>query len=1416
MFIIFILSYIYCLSPSSHLSENDSLTFPSSSQRTFSDTEWQQLIDMIYKHHSLSTIIRFITSLPVDLQLSFKERPENLLEICMYQFNFDLFKWFIQKDYPLDKLTSRGNTVFIESVYGFTDDYAVMITDEPYSLSNYSSLLIQSGCNIHKPGNIGTALSVLSLTPHDKTEMNMILFEFLLIRGADPEDIVGIMRPTSIEKANEIHRKGLASHFVSKRPPLFKSVEIERFSPAFILLDYGVDITKKTPDGFNIASIFEKKHYSSHLDTQKLAQHFLEKGIQPQKISPNQNIGHVINRETMQREVNFLTLLSTLQTPFEILETTHLHYPLPHDYAIYNYSCVLDTIQLLLTKSIDPLHFEPHALINRFIINKIPLDIPFLLFYALRSHEKMSSVAQKTLSLLLEQPADYYGPEAQKWISFIHKDLSLNLETLLPFIQTSDPLLLPFLLCINHPQEAISLKKLLLIHSPPALIHDPMKPFHRMTQLALDALCIESLSQEIEHNSQNFHQLVSQKEQQTPLHPIDSLNQLYSHINKQQQTELPPSLLPEKVSDLRVFGRSLSFIIEGHEYVIKIKKKHEPASKFMGHSVLEVTSEKNNSQWGDLKPLGKVRLSDSLVAHIEQHIRTYNGIKTTESIDTEAYIFKVNHTHYFDYLENTSLHDEQTFLEGLSLNLKQSLNLVPLGCLRSNLTDLNHDSTRKYLFGAHLLDNGYWFHGVGHIANLQEGFGTSNFSVKGIRDPDDYYTRTSINSQDHINQFSDLRKTFLNCVQKVEGQQHFNQTQVFQKHLKRLPATPLMELMMSSYYQFLIFYSQKQDPPTQKEFTDNFILYILNPILQSLFPDTPLEKWVSWINIEKKRIEGDAAIFLNDPSTIKQVALREDSRDFVLQNVYNLFSQCLSLYSAYKDTPQELSSHLDQIKLHFQPSYKELSEKATLLTRFFQEMNTDEQLNTLIDLYSKKDQQTLFKLLPLVALDKQQKLMIDFLQKILTLKYSSDSFSFYLFPINSSNNKDSETQFIYDIIQKISLFSFLFQNGDTLDYLLSNKIYPLNLFSRIDDSYIIQYACRADYFSFLSPFLKKYGSSALLFRPFRSKQNEGIFFEFALRYELKDLVEKILEKDISSPKNKLIKITFQTSSLKFLHVLIENFPQIYSPFENIPYLINLIDSLLSNSDNPHSSKTLQSIYQYLFYFAYKKFDETSDNPSIQIIDFLHLFSQILTSQHFLFLAPIFTWISNKKELDFFYSFLSDSGCQLHLYPTILQKISTHHLRIQLTLSILQKEIHFQNEQAVQFLDSILLTYQNDSPSLRIILDDILSFSSHNQLHLLPVSTQKSIFGIILKFNFFELLPCFLKVFPPPSPLFKPKALENLPISPSKILPTCLPPPLSPDKKIELQQDSPSPFQTTRSLSTLRKKINKIYLSSKSS
>lgn len=979
----------------------------------FSDHQWEMLLDLIHKRSSSEEVGQFIDLTQADFIQSSLIREENLLDICLDDGNTSLFQLFLKRGYPMDKLNAEGLSLMVKSIFSY----------------NYSflSFLIASGASIHQVCHVGTPLGISSFIPHTgNIRENLIVLEYLLANGADVEDTDFMFKPMIVEKAYYFHQHLTLFLEMLKFSPLIHALLKGRLASIIFLLKYGADYTKKTPIG---DTVFDLLHKSDHLnEVETLKSKIVSMDLIPQSfLKKRKRSKNVLtaNFKAEQRESAFIQGLSSYSDPVEVLCYFSSHYPLVHEYQIYNYSFVLETTRLYFMQCLSLLTVTAQDVIDIFKKKELPLDMAFLFFHSIKLHPQFSDLAQEVLRDLLSQPLLSYSDSAQVYLRFIHKeDLSLNYQAILPYFQKGDPILLPFILLMNGSQEAIPLKKLSFQNKTRPLIHDLHFSFERMVHLALDYMCITPLADKLNSKAEDFHRRVVQKEKETLRVKISDWDQLKESIWESVKEEpfFKKQDFPLNITEMRVHGRSVSFIIGGQEIVIKIQKKGEKQASFLGHSVIEVSNEMQQSGWSHLKGLGQFELSGNMIQELESLIRLNKGLKEGEFLATSGYVFKVNHCHYFDYLENTSLDKESQFHEGLQKNISQTLQLLKSGCLRSNLTDLNHSSTRRYRFGSGFMHIGYWYHGSGHVENFLQAFGTSNFGLEGVRDPDDYFHAGLIDMEEHISFVSDLRKENYDAVTKLERKIPFSEkihlykdlrkkealfededfpekdgtdsfdfsdTSEYKRQLMRLSVMSFMEILMSSYYQVLYFYRVHKPHACAKEIVDAVIQDILQIYFKEMFPSIEKEKWDYFLSIERERIEVDVDLFLKYPDALNQVSLRADSRDFYLQNVYNLFSDCVTILSVYLESGEmflvdeaQLESSLDHLPSSPQPSRLpfSLSKDAEFMIDFFKKK--DHQKDCLIFLYKNNDIDILERLIPLILLERNQGLIISLLNEI--------------------------------------------------------------------------------------------------------------------------------------------------------------------------------------------------------------------------------------------------------------------------------------------------------------------------------------------------------------------------------------------------------------------------------------------------
>lgn len=641
--------------------------------------------------------------------------------------------------------------------------------------------------------------------------------------------------------------------------------------------------------------------------------------------------------EKFKQVLNHITEKSTPLK--EALQTLQYYYPLPHNKMIPYSRLFQESLKILEDKisketlSVKEFFKEwrqlrlPH---NMILLEEeisiggqqhYPYDWLLLCTYGLKD-TLIPSVKKWTRQLLVILLKNYYQQMTvhnQRWTKngqtliqfFDLKELSeekitLKYDTMYQELQKDNPIMLTWIFLMNQ-EEIEQLAQIDFQHLRVCSTYHPFNPFPQIVNLTLATRSTKPWVQSLVTKVKIFNEHIQQRlESEVPHKKIDHLEQLIDFLEKhlpQEEIKKIKKEHPLQKKNWKVHGRSID--VYQQKFILKIKKLNESNEEFTDQEVLqEVQDSSSLTMWGHLKSIQKITLSLSLKKELEEYINTHQEDKNEHfELDTEATLFfsEVPYFIYIDQIEENEkrlkeerdipspINTEEVFLNAIENNIRQTVRLYQLGCVRHQVITANHDITshlltpesRKRLQMKYDLTTdqiSFWKCNIGIMSDRKEALKISNMGL-GIRDPGNYI---------HTKELSD---------QEIESQ----------------IMNALIEVPQVAFDFYIEFYRNKKlDEQFTKKMTQDILDRILRPILEEMMPSIDAPLWTPFLNTFKNQIEQEAQLFTENPNRVDQVIMREKARDAFFQSLMSSVKRIYSLIALYSNQEKELEDLLKQ------------------------------------------------------------------------------------------------------------------------------------------------------------------------------------------------------------------------------------------------------------------------------------------------------------------------------------------------------------------------------------------------------------------------------------------------------------------------------------------------------------------------
>ena len=314
--------------------------------------------------------------------------------------------------------------------------------------------------------------------------------------------------------------------------------------------------------------------------------------------------------------------------------------------------------------------------------------------------------------------------------------LEMRLSSLIPLIE-GDKRGIYFPFCyMLPPHEALLLKDMLLkkMGTLPPLCSDFMNGVYRnMQALMRTSMCwnVGSYLDKLKEHDKKVLEKRMKMESDPKI--MTSFQDMFRELSSFQ--DMPSEL--ELMEKLKVNGRSVSFIHNGEEYILKVRKHNED---MRDHAEIACGLEdKEDDIQENYGCVTYVHLNSYMKKWVHSLIldKGKNPLISLKSEDLtgEAVLFKVRHTRYFEYLSGSQI-SFKDFKNGLKMTMEQAFKHIRTqGRFMETFSDISHDETRPGIFLPMIffIDyvNGIFF---GTIRDPQGAYRTVDACPRGERD----------------------------------------------------------------------------------------------------------------------------------------------------------------------------------------------------------------------------------------------------------------------------------------------------------------------------------------------------------------------------------------------------------------------------------------------------------------------------------------------------------------------------------------------------------------------------------------------------------------------------------------------------------------------------------------------------------
>ena len=365
--------------------------------------------------------------------------------------------------------------------------------------------------------------------------------------------------------------------------------------------------------------------------------------------------------------------------------------------------------------------------------------MPLLIEYVCEGHGKISPFFQAICDFLIEERLNLKYPlqKLLKYMILNEGAMESRLKLCVPLIKNDESgVYFPFCYLLPR-QEALILKNLLLneMGTLPVLRPDFKNGVYRNMQALMRTVMRWNVGSYLKKVKAHEQQILKRREAlENHSQKVSSFQDVLKILDPSKENIVGED---ELMKHIKVNGRSVSFVVDGEEYILKVRKKNED---MRDHA--EISCGLRDGAWGIKDNYGSVAygvLEPSIQHFVHSLIldRSKNPrISLKEDELTEhAVLFKVKHTHYFEYLSDPEIPFDK-FKIGLKKTMEQAFRYMrEQGRLMETLSDIAHDKSRPGIFlpMVYFLDyvNGVF---LGTFLKIIDSCKTVDACEEGLRD----------------------------------------------------------------------------------------------------------------------------------------------------------------------------------------------------------------------------------------------------------------------------------------------------------------------------------------------------------------------------------------------------------------------------------------------------------------------------------------------------------------------------------------------------------------------------------------------------------------------------------------------------------------------------------------------------------
>ena len=443
----------------------------------------------------------------------------------------------------------------------------------------------------------------------------------------------------------------------------------------------------------------------------------------------------------------FVTKTYALLDPFHVCEAYGRYAP-DFSFPLRSQSDLLDGFKRVFTKTLKKEEKSPQWNRDKFkrslrkhrriLLMSQEYIIPFVIQQILENSDQKTPIIEE-LILFFEEEMPHLKDHIQKLLTFINSDqipIKERLRLMIPLIENDEQgIFFPFCYMLP-PEEASTLKDMLLekIGTLPPTKPDLRNGLHKNTQALMRTSMrwkVGSYLKKLKEHDKKILEKRTQMESHPPV--ISSFQEMFKALSSSQPSPTERNLRKK----IRVNGRSVSFIHNGEEYILKVRKQNEDMRDHaeiacgLDDEVKDIQENYGEVFYGHLAP----ELKEMIHELILDKTKNPRISLKAEDLTEEAVFYRVKHTHYFEYLSDPKI-PFKDFKMGLKATMEQAFKHMKYrGQFMETFSDISHDETRPGIFlpMVHVIDN---FNGLflGTFKDLKDSFKTVDACLKGMRD----------------------------------------------------------------------------------------------------------------------------------------------------------------------------------------------------------------------------------------------------------------------------------------------------------------------------------------------------------------------------------------------------------------------------------------------------------------------------------------------------------------------------------------------------------------------------------------------------------------------------------------------------------------------------------------------------------